>query len=132
MAEAMELDLTQPLKGQQEFTSEILDTVRVIQQNKNSEVVEEIPDRYKIEHYYKNDALGADVLKNKYLAPWEKHPHDIWKRQAKAMASIEKTKHLQDHWEAKFFEVLEDFKFVPGGRIMHGAGRDDITTTLNN
>ena len=29
-------------------------------------------------------------------------------------------------------EILEDFKFVPGGRIMHGAGREDITTTLNN
>ena len=28
--------------------------------------------------------------------------------------------------------ILEDFKFVPGGRIMHGAGREDITTTLNN
>ena len=28
--------------------------------------------------------------------------------------------------------ILEDFKFTPGGRIMHGAGREDITTTLNN
>ena len=27
---------------------------------------------------------------------------------------------------------MEDFKFTPGGRIMHGAGREDITTTLNN
>ena len=56
----------------------------------------------------------------------------IWKRQAKALASVEKNKKLQKKWESKFFSVLEDFKFVPGGRIMHGAGRDDITTTLNN
>ena len=71
-------------------------------------------------------------MKNKYLAPWEKHPLHIWKRQAKALASVEKNKKLKKEWEKKFYAVLEDFKFVPGGRIMHGAGRDDITTTLNN
>ncbi len=132
MAEAMELNLNQPIKGQQEITPEILDTVRVIQQEKNGHIEQEIPEKYFIENYYKDDSLGADVLKNKYLAPWEKHPFEIWQRQAKAMASMEKTKKLQDRWGKKFFKVLEDFKFVPGGRIMHGAGRDDITTTLNN
>ena len=34
--------------------------------------------------------------------------------------------------EKEFLSILEDFRFVPGGRIMHGAGREDITTTLNN
>ena len=68
----------------------------------------------------------------KYLAPGEKNPWELWKRQAKALASVEKTPELQDKWEAAFFEALENFKFVPGGRIMHGAGREDITTTLNN
>ena len=68
----------------------------------------------------------------KYLAPGEKHPWHLWKRQAKALSSVEKTKKLQEKWEALFFDALENFKFVPGGRIMHGAGREDITTTLNN
>ena len=54
----------------------------------------------------------------------------MYKRQA--LASVEKTKKLQKHWEQKFYSILEDFKFTPGGRIMHGAGREDITTTLNN
>jgi len=45
---------------------------------------------------------------------------------------MEKTQKSQKEWEKKFFAVLEDFKFVPGGRIMHGAGREDIRTTLNN
>ena len=40
-----------------------------------------------------------------------------------------KAPELQDKWEAAFFEALKNFKFVPGGRIMHGAGREDITTT---
>ena len=68
----------------------------------------------------------------KYLAPGEKNPWELWKRQARALASVEKTPELQDKWEAAFFEALKNFKFVPGGRIMHGAGREDITTTLNN
>ena len=68
----------------------------------------------------------------KYLAPGEKNPWELWKRQAKALASVEKTPELQDKWEVAFFEALKNFKFVPGGRIMHGAGREDITTTLNN
>ena len=90
------------------------------------------PEEYKIENYYKEDDLGKSVLEMKYLAPGEKHPWHLWKRQAKALSSVEKTKKLQEKWEALFFDALENFKFVPGGRIMHGAGREDITTTLNN
>ncbi|MCH8328370.1 MAG: adenosylcobalamin-dependent ribonucleoside-diphosphate reductase, partial [Candidatus Marinimicrobia bacterium] len=29
-------------------------------------------------------------------------------------------------------DILVDFRFIPGGRIMHGAGRENIKTTLNN
>ena len=93
---------------------------------------ENIPSQFTIQEYYDNDTLGSDVLKQKYLAPWEKHPYQMWTRQANALASVEKTKKLRKEWEKKFFSILEDFRFVPGGRIMHGAGREDITTTLNN
>jgi len=93
---------------------------------------EACPKEFEIDEYYKNDDLGKSVLKMKYLAPWEKNPWDLWKRQAKALAGVEKTKALQEKWEVTFFEALKNFKFVPGGRIMHGAGREDITTTLNN
>lgn len=90
---------------------------------------EKTPKEYTIDVYYQNDDLGKEVLKAKYLAPWEKSPYDMWKRIAKAMASVEKN---PEEWYQKFFTILEDFRFVPGGRIMHGAGREDITTTLNN
>lgn len=133
MAEAMKLDLTNPLKGQQEITPEILDTVLEIQNEANGKLDKDtVPEKYLLENYYSEDSLGANVLKNKYLAPWETHPWQIWQRQAQAMASMEKTQKSQKEWEKKFFAVLEDFKFVPGGRIMHGAGREDIRTTLNN
>ena len=129
----MKLDLTNPLKGQQEITPEILDTVLEIQNEANGKLDKDtVPEKYLLENYYFEDSLGANVLKNKYLAPWESNPWQIWQRQAQAMASVEKTQKSQKEWEKKFFAVLEDFKFVPGGRIMHGAGREDITTTLNN
>ncbi|MEE9167554.1 MAG: adenosylcobalamin-dependent ribonucleoside-diphosphate reductase [Candidatus Neomarinimicrobiota bacterium] len=92
---------------------------------------ESTPKEYTIEEYYKGDDLGKEVLQNKYLAPWEKGPYDMWKRIAKAIASVEDEKD-EESWYQRFFSILEDFRFVPGGRIMHGAGRDDITTTLNN
>ncbi|MFC1528097.1 adenosylcobalamin-dependent ribonucleoside-diphosphate reductase [Candidatus Neomarinimicrobiota bacterium] len=91
-----------------------------------------IPKHYTIDKYYTDDQLGADVLKNKYLTPSENHPWEMWQRVAKATASVEKTPQSKEHWEAQFFSILEDFKFVPGGRIMHGAGRNDIKSTLNN
>jgi len=133
MAEAMEFDFSLPSNEGKKFDPELAEKVKRIQEEANGKAsAKDIPEKFTIESYYTDDDLGADVLKNKYLAPWENHPMQIWQRQAKALSSIEKNKKLQKKWEKKFFTVLEDFKFVPGGRIMHGAGRDDITTTLNN
>jgi ribonucleoside-diphosphate reductase alpha chain len=89
-------------------------------------------EEFTLKKYYADDNLGADVLKNKYLAPGESHPTDLWRRQAMAISSIEKNAKSKQSYEKQFYRILIDFKFVPGGRIMHGAGRDDITTTLNN
>src|SRR5688500_17454556 len=71
---------------------------------------------------YYPDALAADVLRNKYLAPGEGGPLDLWERVARALASVEEDR---DYWYEEFFGILFDFKFVPGGRVMHGAGRID-------
>ena len=124
----MELDLSlnQPTKNPLE------NPIVPPQVEQENQEIDSTPKHYTIQQYYDNDTLGSDVLKQKYLAPWEEHPYQMWKRQSKALASVEKTKALKKRWEEKFFSILEDFKFVPGGRIMHGAGREDITTTLNN
>jgi len=128
MAEAMELDLSVNQPGKKPLENPIAPPVAALE----NQASENIPQEYTIQDYYKDDNLGSDVLKQKYLAPWEKHPYQLWTRQATALSSVEKTKTLRTKWEKKFFSILEDFKFVPGGRIMHGAGREDITTTLNN
>mgnify|MGYP001455388911 FL=1 len=128
MAEALDLNI--PLgEGGAESVEKIIKPLLDLEKN-NTEETEK--NSFSIESYYPDDSLGSDVLKQKYLAPGEKHPFQMWERQAKALASVEKTKSDKEKWQAKFYSILEDFRFVPGGRIMHGAGREDITTTLNN
>ena len=135
MAEAIEINFPTESDKNPKIDSELknqilgFDVKESMEQDKNQE---SCPEEYTIDNYYKEDDLGRSVLEMKYLAPGEKNPWELWKRQARALASVEKTPELQDKWEAAFFEALKNFKFVPGGRIMHGAGREDITTTLNN
>ncbi|MBS4029647.1 MAG: adenosylcobalamin-dependent ribonucleoside-diphosphate reductase [Ignavibacteriales bacterium] len=83
------------------------------------------------EDYYGENDLAIDVLRNKYLAPNEKGPMQMWQRIAKALASVE---HDKEFWYNKFLELLFDFKFIPGGRVMHGAGREEAKRrpTLSN
>ena len=129
MAEAIELNLPLGEDGTESVEKIIKPLLKL---NNDKQKSEDKINPYDIENYYTDDTLGSDVLKQKYLAPNEQHPHEMWKRQAKALASVEKNKKIKEKWEEKFYSILENFKFVPGGRIMHGAGREDITTTLNN
>ena len=132
MAEAIELNFPAGKKPTEEIKTIVEETVRELTKEVDEKDSSNDQKIYHIENYYEGDSLGADILKNKYLAPWESHPYELWERQAKALASVEKTKKLQETWQKKFYSILENFKFTPGGRIMHGAGREDITTTLNN
>tara|TARA_B100001769_G_scaffold9584_1_gene6871 strand:- start:1867 stop:4245 length:2379 start_codon:yes stop_codon:yes gene_type:complete len=135
MAEAIEINFPTESDKNPKIDSELKNQIlgyNVKESMDQDKENESCPEEYKIDNYYKEDDLGRSVLKMKYLAPGEKNPWELWKRQANALASVEKTPELQDKWEAAFFEALKNFKFVPGGRIMHGAGREDITTTLNN
>ena len=61
--------------------------------------------------------LDRYSLKNEKGTPIEKVPEAMWRRVAKGIAEIEETKDRKV-WEKKFFQVMEDFKFVPGGRIL--------------
>jgi len=133
MAEAIEINFPTESDKNPKIDSELKNQILGfnVKESMNQDK-ESCPEEYTIDNYYKEDDLGRSVLEMKYLAPGEKNPWELWKRQAKALASVEKTPELQDKWEAAFFEALKNFKFVPGGRIMHGAGREDITTTLNN
>ncbi|MCT4575765.1 adenosylcobalamin-dependent ribonucleoside-diphosphate reductase [Donghicola sp.] len=53
---------------------------------------------------------------------------DTWRRIATSLASVEKD---PETWEKKFYGALEDFKFLPAGRITAGAGTGRTVTLFN-
>ena len=53
---------------------------------------------------------------------------DTWRRIARALAVVEKAPAL---WEERFYAALEDFKFLPAGRITAGAGTGRQVTLFN-
>jgi len=53
---------------------------------------------------------------------------DTWRRIAKALASPEKER---KKYEQEFYEALEDYKFLPAGRIIAGAGTKRKVTLFN-
>ncbi len=54
---------------------------------------------------------------------------DSWRRVAAALAAPEQAD--RKHWEQRFYSVLGDFSFLPGGRILAGAGTDLDVTLFN-
>ncbi len=61
----------------------------------------------------------------------EKTPLEMWERVAREIASAEADPQKRREWEKKFYWLLEDFRFIPGGRIMFGAGQPRRATNLN-
>jgi ribonucleoside-diphosphate reductase alpha chain len=60
--------------------------------------------------------------------PVDKTIEDTWRRVARALAEPEKNPAA---WEARFYEALEDFRFLPAGRIVSGAGSARNVTLFN-
>ncbi len=61
----------------------------------------------------------------------EAHPEQMWTRVAAGLAQVEKTPELQKEWTQKFYSALKDFKYVPGGRVLSGAGTPYEVTFYN-
>jgi ribonucleoside-diphosphate reductase alpha chain len=53
---------------------------------------------------------------------------DTWRRVARALAEVEAE---PAQWEERFYEALEDFRFLPAGRITAGAGTGRKVTLFN-
>ncbi|WP_370045129.1 MULTISPECIES: adenosylcobalamin-dependent ribonucleoside-diphosphate reductase [Salipiger] len=60
--------------------------------------------------------------------PIDMSVEDSWRRIARSLASVEKD---AGRWEETFFEALEDFKYLPAGRITAGAGTARSVTLFN-
>ncbi|AGI69230.1 putative vitamin B12-dependent ribonucleoside-diphosphate reductase [Octadecabacter antarcticus 307] len=60
--------------------------------------------------------------------PIDASVEDTWARIAKSLASVEKDPKA---WEPKFYKALNDFRYLPAGRITAGAGTDRSVTLFN-
>jgi ribonucleoside-diphosphate reductase alpha chain len=88
---------------------------------------------------FNNDELRARVFVDKYAMKdregrlVEKTPQEMWRRVATEIASVEDGDKRKE-WEEKFYWLLSDFRMIPGGRILFGAGQEKYgrRATLNN
>ena len=60
--------------------------------------------------------------------PIDRTIEDTWRRVARALAAPEAEPEL---WERRFYDALADFRFLPAGRILAGAGSDRRVTLFN-
>jgi ribonucleoside-diphosphate reductase alpha chain len=67
-------------------------------------------------------------LKDAEGRPLEATVQDTWARVARALAAVEADPAA---WEGRFRAALSDFRFLPAGRILAGAGTDRAVTLFN-
>jgi ribonucleoside-diphosphate reductase alpha chain len=67
-------------------------------------------------------------LKGPSGEPIDKTIEDTWRRVATALAAAERTPAL---WTDRFYGAMSDFKFLPAGRVVAGAGSGRQVTLFN-
>ncbi len=93
----------------------------MLEQQKQTQL-EGIRQKVFMDRYSLKDASGQ---------PLEFNPEHLWARVARGIAAVEPTEEKRTHWEKRFYEALSDFQFVPGGRILAGAGSGHQVTFYN-
>lgn len=85
---------------------------------------------------FEGDELRARVFHDKYALRdgdgnvVERTPEQMWHRVAREIASVEHPDRRAE-WVENFTWLLSEFRFIPGGRIMHAAGNPRRVTALN-
>jgi ribonucleoside-diphosphate reductase alpha chain len=74
--------------------------------------------------------LSQLIWQTRYAAEGERDVRDSWSRVAAAVASVEATT-VRERWRDTFHTLLQDFSFLPAGRILAGAGLARDVTLFN-
>ena len=78
---------------------------------------------------WEDGSLSTEDARNLF-GVLETDPEQMWRRIARAVASAETTAGREE-WEPKFCAILRDYKYVPAGRVLAGAGIDANLTYIN-
>src|SRR5512146_832125 len=78
------------------------------------------------------ESLSHFIWRTRYCdataSPPESAIEDTWDRVARSVAAVERD---PTHWQARFRALLEGFRFLPGGRLLAGAGVARPATLAN-
>jgi ribonucleoside-diphosphate reductase alpha chain len=80
------------------------------------------------------DEIAHHIWQTKYRHKedsrfYEHTIEDTWRRVARAIAAVEPRD--RELWQDKFSQILKGYKFLPGGRILAGAGTGCRVTLFN-
>ena len=78
------------------------------------------------------DSFPQEIWETTYKDHQDVDINSNLRRVAKAIASVEATEELSTLWEERFYDLLTNFKGVPGGRTLSNAGTEWSGTTLMN
>ena len=73
--------------------------------------------------------ISRHVWQTRYRAPGEADIGASWQRVAQAIAAAESRD--REQWAERFYRLLDQFRFLPGGRILAGAGTGHRVTLFN-
>jgi len=73
--------------------------------------------------------ISRHIWETRYRAAGEPDIRASWRRVAQAIAQAETDG--REQWAGRFATLLDDFRFLPGGRILAGAGTDRRVTLFN-
>ena len=91
-------------------------------------IAEQIWDmKYRLKEYRREDEAESDVAT---VQSGEQSVEDSWRRVARALAAAE-APDKRGYWEERFYGALENFQFLPAGRILAGAGAGRTVTLFN-
>ena len=78
------------------------------------------------------DSFSEEIWASTYKDYNDKDINDTLYRVAKAIASAEETEELKEKWTLNYYDMLSEFKVIPGGRVLSNAGTAWGGTTLHN
>jgi ribonucleoside-diphosphate reductase alpha chain len=90
------------------------------------------------ENYLGGNELAENIYSKKYFIndlnqnKIEKSPEDVFKRISTFVATVEGTKSKRLKWSEEFYTEMYEGRFVPGGRVLAGAGDLYRLKTLAN
>ncbi len=89
-------------------------------------------------NYWGDNELARNIYQKKYFVKdlnnklMEKRPEDLFNRVASFIAAIETDPKKQEEWAIRFYKYMYEGYFIPGGRVLAGAGDLYRLKTLAN